>query len=181
MDPSLVLKTYYVPQGISADLIATKYGFSRGDVDGYAVKARGGRRSRGTQGTFAGRVVPVNDQNGLTLLDRDEHMRPETTMQSLGALKPSFAEMGETYGFDPVAIQRYPEVEAIKHVHHAGNSSGIVDGAAAVLLGSAEGGQRGGLQAARPDPRLCQYRLGALDHADRPGRRHPQGAETRRA
>ena len=101
-------------------------------------KASGGRRSRVGARYFLGSLVPVVDQNGLTLLDRDEHMRPDTTMQSLGALKPSFAEMGETYGFDQVAIQRYPEVEAIEHVHHAGNSSGIVDGAAAVLLGSAE-------------------------------------------
>jgi len=98
--------------------------------------------------------VPVVDQNGRTLLDRDEHMRPDTTMQSLGALKPSFAEMGETYGFDQVAIQRYPEIEAIDHVHHAGNSSGIVDGAAAVLLGSAEAGQRSGF---RPRARIRAF------------------------
>ena len=100
------------------------------------------------------KAVPVVDQNGRTLLDRDEHMRPDTTMQSLGALKPSFAEMGETYGFDQVAIQRYPEIEAIDHVHHAGNSSGIVDGAAAVLLGSAEAGQRSGF---RPRARIRAF------------------------
>ncbi len=98
--------------------------------------------------------MPVVDQNGLRLLDRDEHMRPDTTMQSLGALKPSFTEIGETYGFDQVAIQRYPEIETIDHVHHAGNSSGIVDGAAAVLLGSAEGGKRSGL---RPRARIRAF------------------------
>ena len=153
-DPSLVLKTYYVPQGISADLIATKYGFSRSDVDSYAVQSQRRAAESWSRGNFLGSLVPVVDQNGLTLLDRDEHMRPDTTMQSLGALKPSFAEMGETYGFDQVAIQRYPEVEVIEHVHHAGNSSGIVDGAAAVLLGSAEAGQRGGL---RPRARIRAF------------------------
>jgi acetyl-CoA C-acetyltransferase len=135
VDPSIAIKSYYLPQGISADLIATKYGFSRDDVDAYAVESQKRSAASWEAGHFAKSVMPVKDQVGLTILDRDEHMRPETTMQSLGALNPSFAEMGETYGFDAVAIQRYPELEAIKHVHHAGNSSGIVDGAAAVLLG----------------------------------------------
>jgi acetyl-CoA C-acetyltransferase len=153
-DPTLALKAYYVPQGISADLIATKFGFSRSDVDGYAVLSQKRAAQSWSDGHFLGSLVPVIDQNGLRLLDRDEHMRPDTTMQSLGALKPSFAELGETYGFDQVAIQRYPEIEAIDHVHHAGNSSGIVDGAAAVLLGSAEGGKRGGL---RPRARIRAF------------------------
>jgi acetyl-CoA C-acetyltransferase len=153
-DPTLALKAYYVPQGISADLIATKYGFSRSDVDNYAVLSQRRAGQSWASGHFLGSLVPVIDQNGLVLLDRDEHMRPDTTMQSLGALKPSFSELGETYGFDQVAIQRYPEIEAIDHVHHAGNSSGIVDGAAAVLLGSAEGGKRAGL---RPRARIRAF------------------------
>jgi acetyl-CoA C-acetyltransferase len=136
VDPSIAIKSYYLPQGISADLIATKYGFSRDDVDAYAVASQKRAARSWKAGHFAKSVVPVKDQIGLTILDRDEHLRPETTMQSLGALNPTFAEMGETYGFDAVAIQRYPELESIKHVHHAGNSSGIVDGAAAVLLGT---------------------------------------------
>jgi acetyl-CoA C-acetyltransferase len=153
-DPTLALKAYYVPQGISADLIATKYGFSRSDVDSYAVLSQKRAAQSWSSGHFLGSLVPVVDQNGLRLLDRDEHMRPDTTMQSLGALKPSFTELGETYGFDQVAIQRYPEIETIDHVHHAGNSSGIVDGAAAVLLGSAEGGKRSGL---RPRARIRAF------------------------
>jgi acetyl-CoA C-acetyltransferase len=153
-DPTLALKAYYVPQGISADLIATKYGFSRSDVDSYAVLSQTRAAQSWSSGHFLGSLVPVVDQNGLRLLDRDEHMRPDTTMQSLGALKPSFTELGETYGFDQVAIQRYPEIETIDHVHHAGNSSGIVDGAAAVLLGSAEGGKRSGL---RPRARIRAF------------------------
>jgi acetyl-CoA C-acetyltransferase len=135
VDPAMAIKTYYLPQGISADVIATKYGFSRDDVDAYAVESQKRAAVSWKGGHFAKSVVPVKDQIGLSILDRDEHMRPETTMQSLGALNPSFAEMGEAYGFDAVAIQRYPELETINHVHHAGNSSGIVDGAAAVLLG----------------------------------------------
>jgi acetyl-CoA C-acetyltransferase len=153
-DPTLALKAYYVPQGISADLIATKYGFSRSDVDSYAVLSQTRAAQSWSSGHFLGSLVPVVDQNGLRLLDRDEHMRPDTTMQSLGALKPSFTELGETYGFDQVAIQRYPEIETIDHVHHAGNSSGMVDGAAAVLLGSAEGGKRSGL---RPRARIRAF------------------------
>jgi acetyl-CoA C-acetyltransferase len=134
-DPSLAIRSYYLPQGVSADLIATKYGFSRDDVDAYAVESQKRTAASWNGGHFSKSVIPVKDVIGLTILDRDEHMRPDTTMQSLGSLRPSFADMGETFGFNAVAIQRYPEIETINHVHHAGNSSGIVDGAAAVLLG----------------------------------------------
>jgi acetyl-CoA C-acetyltransferase len=146
VDPSIALKSYYLPQGISADLIATKYGFSRDDVDAYAVESQARAARSWQDGAFARSVVPVKDVNGLPILDRDEHMRPETTMQSLASLKPAFTEWGESYGFDAVAVQRYPELEAVKHVHHAGNSSGIVDGAAAVLLGSKAAGKKAGLK-----------------------------------
>jgi acetyl-CoA C-acetyltransferase len=144
-DPEVAFKTYFVPQGISADLVATKYGLSRDDVDSYAVESQKRAKRAWDDGHFAGSIVAVKDQNGLTVLDRDEHMRPETTMQSLAALDPSFTDQGERYGFDAVAIQRYPDLERIEHVHHAGNSSGIVDGAAAVLVGSKETGERLGL------------------------------------
>ena len=146
VDPSIALKSYYLPQGISADLIATKYGFSRDDVDAYAVESQARAARSWQSGAFARSVVPVKDVNGLPILDRDEHMRPDTTMQSLASLKPAFTEWGESYGFDAVAVQRYPELEAVKHVHHAGNSSGIVDGAAAVLLGSKAAGKKAGLK-----------------------------------
>ena len=145
-DPSLAIPAYFVPQGISADLIATVDGFSRDDVDAYAVESQKRAAEAWKAGRFAKSVVPVKDALGQTLLARDEHMRPETTMQSLGGLKPAFAEMG-ALGFDAVAIQRYPQVEAINHVHHAGNSSGIVDGAAAVLMGTKEKGEALGLKA----------------------------------
>jgi acetyl-CoA C-acetyltransferase len=146
VDPALAIKSYYLPQGISADLIATRYGFSRDDVDAYAVESQRRSAQSWEKGNFACSVVPVKDALGLVLLDRDEHMRPQTSMQSLGALKPSFSEIGENYGFDAVAIQRYPELDAINHVHHAGNSSGIVDGAAAVLVGSGRAGKKAGLK-----------------------------------
>jgi acetyl-CoA C-acetyltransferase len=147
LDPFLAMKSYFVPQGISADLIATRYGFSRDDVDAYAVESQKRAARAWEEGRFARSVVTVKDQNGLPILDRDEHMRPGTDMQSLGALKPSFKELGETMpGFDAVSILRYPDVEKINHVHHAGNSSGIVDGAAAVLVGSKEAGERLGLK-----------------------------------
>jgi acetyl-CoA C-acetyltransferase len=145
-DPEVAFKTYYTPQGIGADLIATKWGFSRTDVDAYAVESQRRAASSWAEKRFARSIVPVRDELGQVLLDRDEHMRPGTTMQSLAALKPAFAGIGETMGFDAVAIQRYPEVEAIDHVHHGGNSSGIVDGAAAVLLGTREAGERMGLK-----------------------------------
>ena len=144
-DPSVAIPAYFVPQGISADLIATLDGFSRDDVDAFAVQSQKRAANAWNSGRFAKSVVPVKDGLGQTILSRDEHMRPETTMQSLGGLKPSFAEMG-ALGFDSVAIQRYPQVEAINHVHHAGNSSGIVDGAAAVLMGTREKGEALGLK-----------------------------------
>jgi acetyl-CoA C-acetyltransferase len=145
VDPAIAIKSYFMPQGVSADLIATKYGFSRDDVDAYAVASQHRAAKAWDEGRFARSVVPVRDINGITLLDRDEHMRPSTDMQSLAALKPAFVMMGEQGGFDAVAIQAHPEVERVIHVHHAGNSSGIVDGAAAVVLGSAEAGVRAGL------------------------------------
>ncbi|HEY5215392.1 MAG TPA: acetyl-CoA C-acetyltransferase, partial [Pseudolabrys sp.] len=146
VDPAIAVKTYFLPQGISADLIATKYGFSRADVDGLAVESQQRAAKSWDEGRFKNSVLAVKDCNGLTILAKDEHMRPGTTMQTLAALQPSFVQMGEMAGFDAVAVQRYPEVEAIIHVHHPGNSSGIVDGAAAVLLGSAEAGKRAGLK-----------------------------------
>jgi acetyl-CoA C-acetyltransferase len=141
-DPSLAVPIYFVPQGISADLIATKYGFSRDDVDAYAVESQKRAALAWEEGRFNRSIAPVKDVNGLVILDRDEHLRPGTDMQSLGALKPSFTLMGEMGGFDAVAIQAHPELESVNHVHHAGNSSGIVDGAAAVLVGSLAAGER---------------------------------------
>ena len=146
VDPSIAVAHYFLPQGISADLIATKYGFSRDDVDAYAVESQKRAAAAWQDGRFNRSVMPVKDVNGLTILAKDEHMRPDTTMQSLAALKPSFVQMGEQGGFDAVAIQAHPEVEFVNHVHHAGNSSGIVDGAAAVLLGSKAAGERAGLK-----------------------------------
>ena len=144
VDPSIAVKTYFLPQGISADLIATKYGFSRADVDALAVESQQRAAKSWEEGRFKHSVIAVKDCNGLTILAKDEHMRPSTTMQTLAALQPSFVQMGEMAGFDAVAVQRYPEVEAVNHVHHPGNSSGIVDGAAAVLIGSKEAGERAG-------------------------------------
>jgi acetyl-CoA C-acetyltransferase len=144
-DPSIAIPAYFVPQGISADLIATLDGFSRDDVDAFAVESQKRAAIAWKEGRFKKSVVPVADALGSTILDRDEHMRPDTNMQSLAALKPAFAEFG-AMGFDAVAIQRYPQVEALNHVHHAGNSSGIVDGAAAVLLGAPESGKALGLK-----------------------------------
>jgi acetyl-CoA C-acetyltransferase len=145
VDPAIALKSYFLPQGISADLIATKYGFSRDDLDAYAVESQKRAATAWDEGRFANSVIAVKDVNGLTILAKDEHMRL-TTMQSLAQLKPSFAQIGELAGFDAVAIQAHPEIEAVNHVHHAGNSSGIVDGAAAVLVGSEEAGRRAGLK-----------------------------------
>ena len=146
VDPQIAIKSYFMPQGVSADLIATKYGFSRDDVDAYAVESQIRADRAWTEGRFAKAVVPVRDCNGLTILATDEHRRPRTDMQSLGALKPSFSLMGDQGGFDAVAIQAHPEIEAVNHVHHAGNSSGIVDGAAAVLIGSRAAGEAAGLK-----------------------------------
>jgi acetyl-CoA C-acetyltransferase len=142
MDPAIAIPTYFLPQGVSADLIATKYGFSRDDVDAYAVESQKRSKASWDAGNFKNSVIAVKDINGITILDRDEHMRPTTTMQTLGQLQPAFVQMGEMYGFDAVAVQAYPDVEYVKHVHHAGNSSGIVDGAAAVLIGNKEAGQK---------------------------------------
>ena len=150
VDPSIALKSYFMPQGISADLIATRYGFSRDEVDAYAVQSQQRAAKAWDEGRFKRSVMPVKDVNGLTILARDEHMRPTTTMQSLAQLQPSFVQMGEMGGFDAVAVQAHPEIEAVNHVHHAGNSSGIVDGAAAVLVGSKDAGSKAGLK-----PRGC--------------------------
>ncbi len=147
VDPTLAMAHYFVPQGIAADLIATKYGFSREDVDALAVESQRRAKIAWDEGRFAKSIITVKDQNGLPILDHDEFMRPGTDMQSLGALKPSFREMGEVMpGFDKVALMKYPEFERINHVHHAGNSSGIVDGAAAILIGSREFGEARGLK-----------------------------------
>ena len=154
VDPSIAVATYFLPQGISADLIATKYGFSRDDVDAYAVESQKRAAKAWDEGRFKNSVMPVKDVNGLTILAKDEHMRPNTTMQTLAALQPSFVQMGDMAGFDAVAVQRYPEVEAVNHVHTPGNSSGIVDGAAAVLIGSKAAGKAAGL---KPRARIRQF------------------------
>lgn len=147
VDPSIAMETYFVPQGIAADLIATEYGFSRDDADAFAVESQKRAAAAWTEGRFARSIIEVKDRNGLTILDRDEHMRPGTDMQSLGALNPAFKDMGETVpGFDKVALMKYPHLERINHVHHAGNSSGIVDGAAALLIGDAAFGEAYGLK-----------------------------------
>ena len=144
-DPSIAIKSYFAPQGVGADTIATKWGFSRDDVDAYAVESQKRAAAAWKEGRFSKSIVPVKDQMGAIILDHDEHMRPDADMQSLAGLNPSFAGMGGM-GFDEVIKQRYPELEAIDHVHHAGNSSGIVDGASAVLFGSKEMGERLGLK-----------------------------------
>ena len=154
VDPTIAIPSYFMPQGVSADLIATKYGFSRDDVDAYAVQSQQRAGAAWAEGRFAKSIVPVTDVNGLTLLDRDEHLRPGTDMQALASLKPSFGFYAEQGGFDAVAIQAYPEIEKLNFVHHAGNSSGIVDGAAAVLLGSKQAGERLGL---KPRARIRAY------------------------
>ena len=148
VDPSLAMETYFVPQGISADLIATEYGFSRNDADALAVESQRRAKVAWDETRFGASVIPVRDQNGLVILDHDEYMRPTTNMQSLGALKPAFKDMGESMpGFDKVALMKYPHLERINHIHHAGNSSGIVDGAAGLLIGNKAFGQAHGLTA----------------------------------
>jgi acetyl-CoA C-acetyltransferase len=144
-NPEIAMKSYFAPQGIGADLIATKYGFSRDDVDAFAVESQKRAARSWKEGRFSKSVVPVKDQLGVTILAHDETVRGDTTMQTLAALNPSFQQMGEM-AFDDVVKQRYPEVEKIKHVHHAGNSSGIVDGASAVLIGNKEMGDALGLK-----------------------------------
>ncbi len=146
MDPSVGLPSYFMPQGISADLIATKYGFSRDDVDAYAVESQKRSAHSWKNGYFKNSVIPVKDQNGMLILNHDEHMRPTTDMQALASLQPAFVMQGEMGGFDAVAIQAHPDVEVVNHVHHAGNSSGIVDGASAVLLGSKAAGTMFGMK-----------------------------------
>jgi len=145
-DPAVAYKTYFVPQGISADLIATKYGISREDLDAYSVESQKRAAHAWDQGWFDKSILPIVDHVGRVVLARDEHMRPDATMESLGSLKPSFVMMGEQGGFDAVILQKYPEVESVIHMHTPGNSSGIVDGAAAVLVGHAEAGKRMGLK-----------------------------------
>ena len=147
MDPAVAYKTYFAPQGIGADLIATKYGFSRADVDAYAMESQKRAARAWNEGRFKNSVVGVRDIIGEIVLDHDEHMRPNTDMQSLGSLSPAFEAIGEQMpGFDAIALMKYPEVEKINHVHHGGNSSGIVDGASAVLVGSKEMGEKYGLK-----------------------------------
>ena len=146
VDPSLAMKSYFVPQGISADIIATEYGFTREQADALAVESQRRAADAWAEGRFAKSIVPVRDQNGLVILDHDEHMRPGTTVEDLAKLKPAFKDMGEVMpGFDKIATLKYPHLDRIDHIHHAGNSSGIVDGAAAVLVGSREWGEAMGL------------------------------------
>ena len=160
MDPETNLDTSFVPQGIGADLIATLEGFDRTTVDAFAAESQDRASKAWADGRFGRSVVPVTDRNGLTVLDRDEHVRPGTTVESLSGLQPSFAMMGEMGGFDAVAQQKYHWVEKIDHVHHAGNSSGIVDGAALALIGSAALGERTGL---RPRARIVSAALSGAD------------------
>jgi acetyl-CoA C-acetyltransferase len=147
VDPTLAMEKYFVPQGISADIIATEYGFTRDQADQLAVESQRRAKAAWDNGRFAKSVIEIRDQNGLPILAHDEYMRPQTDMQSLGALNPAFQAMGEVMpGFDKVALMKYPHLERINHIHHAGNSSGIVDGAAAVLIGSKAFGKKYGLK-----------------------------------
>ena len=146
LDPQVAFKMHFTMQGVSADLLATLHGFSREQCDAYAVESQRRAAQAWANGWFARSVVAVKDVLGLPLLSQDEAIRPGTTLESLAALKPAFLDMGTQYGFDGVALLKYPQLEAINHMHHAGNSSGIVDGAAAVLVGNAEAGVRAGLK-----------------------------------
>ncbi|MEO0655325.1 MAG: acetyl-CoA C-acetyltransferase [Pseudomonadota bacterium] len=147
VDPDIAMKTYFVPQGISADIIATEYGFTRDQADALAVESQSRAKAAWDDKRFDNSIVPVADVNGLPILDHDEYMRPGTDMQALGALNPSFQQIGEVMpGFDKVALMKYPHLEKIAHIHHAGNSSGIVDGAAAVLIGTQAFGEANGLK-----------------------------------
>ena len=150
-DPAFAIPRMSLPQGLSADLVATLRGYSRDDVDALAVESQKRAGQAWSEGRFDGSIVPVKDRNGLTILDHDEAIRPKTDMQSLGALKPSFERQAKEMGYDVVAERKYPQINSLKFVHHAGNSSQIVDGAAAVLLGSAEAGSKNGL---RPRARI---------------------------
>lgn len=154
VDPSIAMETYFVPQGISADIIATEYGFSRDDADAFAVASQQRAKAAWDDNRFAKSIVPVKDQNGLNILDHDEYMRPQTDMQSLGGLNAAFQAMGEVMpGFDKVALMKYPHLERINHIHTAGNSSGIVDGSAGVLIGSKAFGEKFGI---KPRARIRQ-------------------------
>ena len=147
VDPSIAMEQYFVPQGISADIIATEYGFSRDDTDSLAVESQKRAANAWADHRFDGSIISVNDLNGLSILNHDEYPRPDTNMQTLGGLKPAFKDMGEAMpGFDKIALMKYPHLEKINHVHHAGNSSGIVDGAAGLLIGSKEYGKHFGLK-----------------------------------
>lgn len=147
VDPSIAIDQYFVPQGIGADIIASRYGFTRDMADAMAVESQNRAKAAWDDNRFAKSIVPVRDINGLMILDHDEYMRPGTDMQALGSLKPSFKDQGEVMpGFDKVALQKYPELERVNHIHHAGNSSGIVDGSAAVLIGNKEFGEKWGLK-----------------------------------
>ncbi len=147
VDPTLAMEQYFVPQGVSADIIATEYGFSREQADALGVESQRRAKAAWDDNRFARSVITVHDQNGLPILDHDEYMRPQTDMQSLGGLNPAFQMMGEMMpGFDKIAMMKYPHLERINHIHHAGNSSGIVDGAAAVLIGNKEFGKKWGLK-----------------------------------
>ncbi|MFD7921166.1 acetyl-CoA C-acetyltransferase [Streptomyces sp. NPDC059740] len=159
-DPMTAHQTDFVPQGVSADLIATLEGFSRTDVDAYAALSQERAATAWKEGRFDRSVVPVRDRSGLVVLDRDEHIRPGTTAEGLAALRPSFARMGADGGFDAVALQKYHWLEAIDHVHHAGNSSGIVDGSALVVVGNAEVGERYGL---RPRARVVSGAVSGVE------------------
>ncbi len=154
VDPSVAMDSYFVPQGISADIIATEYGFTRDQADALAVESQKRAAAAWADSRFAKSIIEVKDQNGLTILDHDEYMRPGTDMQTLGALNASFQQMGEVMpGFDAVAKLKYPHLERVNHIHHAGNSSGIVDGAAGVLIGSKAFGETWGL---KPRARIRQ-------------------------
>ena len=153
-DPDVAYNTYFVPQGISADLLATKYNYSRTDVDSYAVESQKRATTAWKQKKFKKSIIPVEDQNKINILDYDEYIRSETTMQSLASLEPSFSAIGSSQGFNDIAILKYPEIERLNHVHHAGNSSGIVDGAAAVLIGNKEIGKKYSL---KPRARICSF------------------------
>ncbi len=147
VDPGLAMKTYFVPQGVSADIIATEFGFTREQADALAVQSQARAAAAWADNRFARSIIQIKDQNGLPILGHDEYMRPGTDMQALGALKPAFKDMGEVMpGFDKIALMKYPHLERINHIHHAGNSSGIVDGAAALLIGNAEFGLAHGLK-----------------------------------
>ena len=160
MDPETAYETGFVPQGIGADLIATLEGFTRARVDAFAVESQTRAAKAWANGYFARSVVPVTDRNGIPVLERDEHIRAGATLESLAGLTPSFAMMGEAGGFDAVALQRYHWVEKIDHVHHAGNSSGIVDGAALTVIGTEAAGKAAGM---RPRARIVATALSGAD------------------